>query len=104
MKRQHPGGLGLVLLAVGGLILGAVLFGRLFKLALVAGAAFVVWKLVFGRDEKGRAEARPVPVEMLPLLPLSDLEADPERARLDRELDAAIAAANARGRGAPQAM
>ncbi len=100
MKRQHPNGVGLALLAVGGLILGSILLGKLFKLALVAGAVFVVWKLVFGRAEKGRAVARPAPVEMLPVLPLSELEADPERARLDRELDAAIAAANARPRAA----
>lgn len=96
MKRQHPNGLALALLAVGGLILGAVLLGKLFKLALVAGAVFVVWKLFFGREEKDPTAAQPPSLDVLPPLHAAELEPDPERARLDRELDVAIAAANAR--------
>ncbi len=98
MKRQHPNGLGLALLALGGLILGSILLGKLFKLALVAGAVFVVWKLFFGREEKGKARVatQSPSMDLLPPLHVGELEPDPERVRLDRELDAAIAAAAAR--------
>lgn len=91
------------LIAGGVVVLGLFLFGKLFKWALFLGGVFVIWKLFFDREQnpKPTAAALPEPISRLDIEALTgerEREDDAERARLDRELEAAIAAKAAVGR------
>lgn len=96
---RHKSKLGTILVAAFAVVLGVILFKSLFKIALFAGAVFVVWKLFFDRGPREERAALPE-IKVKPL-DLSDVagprEADAERARLDRELEAAIAAKQSQG-------
>ncbi|MDQ3266089.1 MAG: hypothetical protein M3Y59_20945 [Myxococcota bacterium] len=96
MKPQKRG-LSSVVLAVVAVLIGLVLFGSLFKLALAAGAVFVVWKVFFDREEQARPAMAPPRMDLLaPPLDLDLHERDAELAHLDRELEQAIQASNLR--------
>jgi len=101
--RQRKVGFGRIVLAVIAVLIALAVLGSAFKLALVAGAAFVIWKLFFAEPAPvERAPVRlPAPLDLsLPpevdALDADAMERDAERARLDRELAQAIEVANAR--------
>lgn len=92
---RSTGKSGKVFLAAGIVVVGLFMFGKLFKLALFVGAVFVVWKLFFDREPKRADVVLPEPISRLDIAALTgeqEAEAGAERARLDRELEAAIAA------------
>jgi hypothetical protein len=103
MRRHSSIKFSRVLLAGFGLLLGLVMFNKLLKLAILGGVAFLIWKIFFEEDPAPRralvlpANVPLVNLDPIPVEPFD--EAAAERARLDRELEQAIAAAKARGVG-----
>jgi hypothetical protein len=102
MRAQKPG-VGTVLLIVVAALAGLVILSKVFKLALVAVAAFVVWRLVAGKSSgAGRLPTRtvdaldPLDTDVLTIEDFAERERDSERERLDRELERAIAASKTR--------
>lgn len=94
MKPQKRG-LGSIVLAVVAVLIGLIIFGSLFKLALAAGVVFVVWKVLFDREEQSRPAMAPPRMDLLaPPVDLELHQRDAELARLDRELEQAIQASS----------